>query len=175
MERHFTVTGFVVDGDHTLLHWHKKLRIWLPPGGHIDVNEDPVQAVLREVREETGIVAEIVPSRPAFAFTNVAALPPPISIIVADVEVDGPHPHQHIDMSYVVRPVADAPRGDAEEDHGFIWVAEGQLRGNEPLPVAACGVDIPVPEDVREVALMAIELVRAASSSRSLKPQTQIT
>ena len=63
MERHFTVTGFVVDGDRTMLHWHKKLQIWLPPGGHIDANEDPIQAVLREVREETGIVAEIVPVR----------------------------------------------------------------------------------------------------------------
>jgi 8-oxo-dGTP pyrophosphatase MutT (NUDIX family) len=166
MERHFTVTGFVVDGDRTLLHWHKKLQIWLPPGGHVDANEDPVQAVLREVREETGIVAEIVPSQREFAFTNVTALPPPISIIVADVEVDGPHPHQHIDMSYVVRPVAGAPGGEAEEDHGFIWVSEAELRRNDALPVAACGSDVPVPEDVREVGLAAIALAKTRPAGR---------
>jgi 8-oxo-dGTP pyrophosphatase MutT (NUDIX family) len=161
MERHFTVTGFVVDGDRTLLHWHKKLQIWLPPGGHIDANEDPVQAVLREVREETGIVGEIVPVARAFAFTNVTPLPTPISIIVADVGHDA-EPHQHIDMSYVVRPAPGLARGEAEEDHGFIWVSADELRRNDALPVAACGVDMTVPEDVREVGLLAIELARAA-------------
>ena len=172
MKRHFTVTGFVVDGDRTLLHWHKKLQIWLPPGGHIDPDEDPVQAVLREVREETGIAGEIVLATRAFTFTNVAALPPPISIIVADVTHD--EPHQHIDMSYAVRPIAGAPRDEPEEDHGFIWVSEDELRRNDPLPVAACGVDLPVPEDVREVGLLAIALARAApTAASSLKPNTQ--
>ena len=158
MERHFTVTGFVVDGERTLLHWHKKLGIWLPPGGHIDANEDPVQAVLREVREETGIIAEVVPGGRTYTFTNVQSLPAPISIIVADVAIDGEEPHQHIDLSYAVQPVAGAPREEAEEDHGFVWVSAEQLQRNEPLPVAACGVDMPVPEDVREVGLFAIEL-----------------
>lgn len=161
MERHFTVTGFVIDGDSTLLHWHRKLAIWLPPGGHIDPNEDPVQAVLREVVEETGIVAEIVPHRPSFAFRNVTQLPTPYSIIVADVG-DGAEVHQHIDMTYIVRPVAGAARVPAEEDHGFVWVSEVELRRNDPLPVASCGVDIAVPEDVREVALAGIALVRAS-------------
>jgi 8-oxo-dGTP pyrophosphatase MutT (NUDIX family) len=160
MERHFTVTGFVIDGDRTLLHWHKKLRIWLPPGGHIDANEDPVQAVLREVREETGIVAEIVSGGRAFSFTNVTALATPFSIIVADV-AEGDDVHQHIDFSYVVRPVASTPRGEPEEDHGFVWVSEDELRRNDPLPVASCGVDVAVPEDVREVGLAAIGLARS--------------
>jgi 8-oxo-dGTP pyrophosphatase MutT (NUDIX family) len=59
MERHFTVSGFLVEGDRTMLHWHKKLQLWLPPGGHIDPDEDPIQAVEREVREETGIEAVV--------------------------------------------------------------------------------------------------------------------
>ena len=160
MERHLTVTGFVIDGDRTLLHWHRKLRIWLPPGGHIDPNEDPVQAVLREVVEETGIVAEIVPHRPAFAFGNVTQLATPFSAIVADVG-EGDDAHQHIDLSYILRPVPGAARVEAEEDHGFTWVSEEELRRNDLLPVAACGVDIAVPEDVREIALAAIALVRS--------------
>ena len=47
--RHFTSTGFVIQDGATLLHWHAKVKAWLPPGGHIMNNEDPVQAVLREV------------------------------------------------------------------------------------------------------------------------------
>ena len=60
--RHFTATGFVVHEGATLLHWHAKVKMWLPPGGHIEANEDPVQAVLREVEEETGVKAEVVPT-----------------------------------------------------------------------------------------------------------------
>jgi len=110
MERHFTVTGFVIDDDRTLLHWHRKLGIWLPPGGHIDRDEDPVQAVLREVVEETGIVAEIVPHRPAFAFGNVTQLATPFSAIVADVG-EGDEMHQHIARDAVFRHRGGCRRG----------------------------------------------------------------
>ena len=158
--RHFTVSGFLVEDGRAALHWHRKLQIWLPPGGHIDPDEDPVQAVIREVREETGIAAEIVPHTPAFGFANVAQLPSPIAIIVAKVP-DGPH--EHIDMSYALRPLAGVERMPPEEHHEFIWVGEDTLRRNEPLPVASCGVDMPLTDDVREIALRAIALVRGAS------------
>jgi len=161
MQRHFTVTGFLVDADRTLLHWHKKLRIWLPPGGHIDADEDPVHAVIREVLEETGITAEVVPHVPPLPFSNVAQIPPPLVIICADVD-DGPH--QHIDMSYALRPVDGVPPQPPDGDHGFIWVTRDQLQRDEPLPVASCGVDIPVPEDVRILALQAIALIESAPS-----------
>jgi 8-oxo-dGTP pyrophosphatase MutT (NUDIX family) len=167
MERHFTVTGFVCEGDRTLLHWHKKLRIWLPPGGHIDPDEDPVQAAVREVLEETGILAEVVPHVAPLPFSNVAQIATPLVIICADVD-EGPH--QHIDMSYALRPVPGAPRQEPDGDHGFIWVTEEQLRRDEPLPVASCGVDINVEEDVRVLGLRAIELVRA--SARNPEPRT---
>ena len=61
--RHFTATGFVVHRGRVALHWHPKVKAWLPPGGHIDANEDPVQAVLREIEEETGLEAVVVPTR----------------------------------------------------------------------------------------------------------------
>lgn len=163
MERHFTVSGFLVDGDRTMLHWHKKLQLWLPPGGHIDPNEDPAQAVKREVLEETGISAEIVAHAPPYNFRNVMQLPPPLSIIVADV--GGDDPHQHIDIIYALRPIVGVAAVAAEADHGFIWVGEAELRRNDALPVASCGVDIPVPEDVREVGLHAIAIVRAAGGT----------
>lgn len=164
MRRHFTVSGFVVEGDRTLLHWHKKLLIWLPPGGHIDPDEDPVQAVVREVLEETGIAAEVVPHLDVHGFSNVGELPPPIAIIVADVGATPKEPaHQHIDMSYVLRPRQGVARVDAEEDHGFVWVTEAQLRTDQPLPVAACGTDMPIAEDVHLLGLKAIELVRTSA------------
>ncbi|MCH7718966.1 MAG: NUDIX hydrolase, partial [Chloroflexi bacterium] len=35
MKRHFTATAFVVHRGKTLLHWHRKLEQWIPPGGHL--------------------------------------------------------------------------------------------------------------------------------------------
>ena len=173
MRRHFTVSGFLVEGDSTLLHWHKKLQIWLPPGGHIDPDEDPVQAVVREVLEETGIAAEVVPHELEHAFSNLPQLPSPLSIIVADVGASADEPtHQHIDMCYALRPLTGIARTAPEAEHGFVLVSAEQLRRDEALPVASCGVDVPVAEDVRVLALRSIALVRGAGQTASLRPTT---
>jgi 8-oxo-dGTP pyrophosphatase MutT (NUDIX family) len=37
-----------------LLHWNKNMDTWIPIGGHIELGETPIQAVKREVSEETG-------------------------------------------------------------------------------------------------------------------------
>ena len=57
IEKHFTSTAFVLHPteDKVLLHWHSKVKAWLPPGGHIENNETPVEAVKRETFEERGI------------------------------------------------------------------------------------------------------------------------
>ena len=163
MERHFTVSGFVCNDSATLLHWHQKLQLWLPPGGHIDPDEDPVQAVLREALEETGYACEIVPHEPPLPFSNIPQLPSPLKIIVADVGATATQPaHQHIDMSYALRPLPGVARVDPEHDHGFRWVSSDELRRNDPLALASCGVEAPAPEDVRVIGLRAIALVAAA-------------
>jgi 8-oxo-dGTP diphosphatase len=54
----FTSSAFIVrlDGDKPklLLHMHKLLGKLLQPGGHVELTENPWQAVLREITEETG-------------------------------------------------------------------------------------------------------------------------
>ena len=41
-----------------LLIDHVKSGLWLPPGGHVEVNENPVTTVKREAHEELGLHAE---------------------------------------------------------------------------------------------------------------------
>ena len=115
--RHFTATAFVVCGDSVALHWHQKVKAWLPPGGHIEPNEDPVQAVLRETMEETGIEAEVVPTSVILDLANPEQVQPPYTIMVEDIHdpVDGFH--NHIDMIYFCRPVT-ASNPLAEGWHG---------------------------------------------------------
>ena len=162
MKRHFTATGFVVDGSRTLLHWHQRLQQWMPPGGHIEADEDPVQAVLREIREETGFITEVIPLGGLMPFAAPEQLPAPYTILIE--EIPGPdEPHQHIDLIYFCRPV-DGAAAAPVPDPTLRWVAESELRSNVALDVAGGGVSVAVPEDVRQLSLIAIETVRLAIS-----------
>jgi 8-oxo-dGTP pyrophosphatase MutT (NUDIX family) len=51
----FAVEVFIVYKDKVLLRKHDKYDIWLGVGGHIELNEDPNQASIREVKEEVGL------------------------------------------------------------------------------------------------------------------------
>ncbi len=53
--KHLVAYFPVVDADHILLVDHKNARRWLPTGGHVEVDEDPRNTVVREIREELGL------------------------------------------------------------------------------------------------------------------------
>ncbi|NMD23548.1 MAG: NUDIX domain-containing protein, partial [Actinobacteria bacterium] len=59
---HVTASAIVVTDDRrrVLLHLHKRMNMWLQPGGHIDAGELPWSAALREACEETGLPAQLV-------------------------------------------------------------------------------------------------------------------
>ena len=105
--RHFTATGYVVSSQGVLLHWHKKINLWLPPGGHVEPNEDPVEAVLREIFEETGLVSKISknPNATTLHFDYPEIIEPPRHILIEDIDDPKDGHHQHIDMIYYCYPV----------------------------------------------------------------------
>jgi 8-oxo-dGTP pyrophosphatase MutT (NUDIX family) len=106
--REFTVAVFVVDGDRVLLHYHAKLGRWLPPGGHIEPNELPDEAAVREVEEETGLRVELVGERGLPLATPVQLVRP------AGIQLENiGHDHEHIDLVYFAAPTVpgQAPRG----------------------------------------------------------------
>jgi HAD superfamily hydrolase (TIGR01509 family) len=53
---HVTGSGLVWGPRGTVLLVHKKLGIWVQPGGHIEAGEAPGDAALRETTEETGLL-----------------------------------------------------------------------------------------------------------------------
>jgi ADP-ribose pyrophosphatase YjhB (NUDIX family) len=61
--RDFTATTFVVWQGGVLLHKHRKLGRWFPPGGHVEPNELPDDAAVREVLEETGVRVALIGER----------------------------------------------------------------------------------------------------------------
>jgi len=56
----FTVEVFIVHKNKVLLRIHDKHKIWLSIGGHIELDEDPVEAAFREAKEEVGLDIEII-------------------------------------------------------------------------------------------------------------------
>lgn len=53
---HITASCFIVDDDaRLLLHRHRRLQRWLQMGGHVEEDESPRDAALREGSEESGL------------------------------------------------------------------------------------------------------------------------
>lgn len=122
MIRHFTSSAVVFnDEGHVLLVHHNKIGLWLYPGGHIDPNEDPAEAALREVHEETGIIAEILGPQP-FRHPAVRSIPSPFAIIEMDIEDRKVGPHRHIDFVYVCQATNGDLTAQVEEVGGARWV-----------------------------------------------------
>jgi len=70
-DRHCVVAGLLVEADKVLLCHRSASRRWFPnvwdlPGGHIESGETPTAALVRELREELGILIE-EPLHPASA------------------------------------------------------------------------------------------------------------
>ncbi len=152
--RHFTATAFVVHDDSVALHWHPKVKAWLPPGGHIEENEDPVQAALREVHEETGLHAEIVPTGEIIELSYPTQVLPPFTIMVEDIDDPVQGFHNHIDMIYFCR--LSGPSKPLNE--GWQWVSREDIADSAPLTLPDGRREVP-PEDVRTLALHAFRVV----------------
>ncbi|OGO52776.1 MAG: hypothetical protein A2148_05165 [Chloroflexi bacterium RBG_16_68_14] len=161
MKRHFTATAFVVSQGKTLLHWHRKLGQWMPPGGHLLPDEDPVTGALREVREETGLEAELLPLTPIFSFSYPQQIPVPYTVLLEDIPEAG-ELHQHIDLIYFCRPLPGQAQRPLPVDDTLVWATEEQLQRNEALTLPGRKAE-PVAEDVRVLALEAIRVERDAA------------
>lgn len=116
--RHFTVAVFVVGDGKVLLHWHRKLGMWLPPGGHIERDELPDEAAVREVFEETGLKVELTGERREDVKDPVQLHRP------AGVQLENIGPgHQHIDLIYFARPAGSTEIRDEFSADRVDWYA----------------------------------------------------
>jgi 8-oxo-dGTP pyrophosphatase MutT (NUDIX family) len=122
----FTVTAFIVKDNKVLLRFHDKYKLWLGVGGHIELDEDPVEALFREVKEESGLKIEILSEgRKEFPDgTNDLFLP---AFINRHSTGNG---HEHIDFIYVARALTeDINPSSEEESEGveFKWLTAEDL------------------------------------------------
>lgn len=105
---HVTASAIVVSdaGDKVALHLHKRLGIWLQPGGHIEPGETVAEAALREAHEEIGV--PVRHHRDGGLFVHVDVHP-------------GPRGHTHHDLRFLVRAAEVEPRPGAGESPDVAW------------------------------------------------------
>lgn len=117
---HITGSALIVGPRGVILHKHKRLGIWMQPGGHVDANETPAEAAVREAAEETGLSIELADE----------------TLIHVDVH-PGPKDHTHLDLRYLcTSPDHDPlpPPGESQQCFWFSWeaaieMADDGLRG----------------------------------------------
>ena len=166
-ERHFTATAYIVAGGRTLLFWHRKLGMWLPPGGHCEPNEDPVQTACREAEEESGLGVEVIPPPDLLVCAGPVVLAPPAVILIEDIVRHDQPFHQHIDHVYYTRPIVAGVDFEALIPEGpHRWLASAEMAHSFSLP-SPDGTLVPVAEDVRLLGLRAIAAAAATETTRA--------
>jgi 8-oxo-dGTP pyrophosphatase MutT (NUDIX family) len=128
----FTVAIFVVHAGRILLIHHRNLDRWLPLGGHIELDEDPEQAALREAKEESGLDVELLGERPPTTGPGTRALIAPRFLDIHRINAT----HEHIGMIYWARLRNGTLTLAAAEHHDIRWCSSEDLDQLQP-PMAA--------------------------------------
>lgn len=130
MKKHFTATVYItciIDGEcKVLLHKHKKFGLWLAPGGHIENDENPVEAALREAKEETGLDVMITNTlnNPVITHT-VSEIIPPRTIFEEKIpQYKNEAAHIHVDLIYFG--ITDKPKS-VKMTEEFGWFSKEEL------------------------------------------------
>jgi|TARA_B110000263_G_C15237745_1_gene477834 8-oxo-dGTP pyrophosphatase MutT (NUDIX family) len=152
MNKHFTSTGYVIYQNQVLLHRHKKINQLLPPGGHLELNETPVDAVLREVKEETGLDVELIFDKTTVSFSYPLHIPTPEIILLEDIQDPETGFHQHIDFIYFC-----IPTKIPKVENTWIWFNEDSLLHGHTTNE---GLLLIPPLDVVEISLKAIRKLK---------------
>ena len=105
MVKRCIATGcFVFNKNRILLVYHKALGVWIQPGGHVDENEIPTDAAIREVKEETGIDVELIGDT-GVKSKSKKYLPKPVLITYTRVPYKDRPVHYHFNMLYLAKMV----------------------------------------------------------------------
>ena len=116
-EGHVTGSAWILNhaATHALLLLHRKLNLWVQPGGHLDDSDaSPAAGAMREAQEESGIANLL--------FVNTALFDVDIHDIPARTGKHGTEPaHLHYDARYLIMAM-DARITISEESLDAKWM-----------------------------------------------------
>lgn len=132
MEKTDLVIGaYVIRKDKLLLVHHKNLDKWLPPGGHIEKDETPDEAVMREIKEETGLDVELL-NRGELSKEDKDNIIVELALpFYANVHRVGDH--DHACLFYLCRSKNDQVE-ISKESKGYSWFTLEELHDSQDVP-----------------------------------------
>ncbi len=144
MRYEFAVNVFVFNSDYTSLLFVRREKPpfvgqYLPPGGHIEQGENPLEAAVREVREETGLEIEITDFRPGYPIvldSRTIRMPDPIRVQVEYID----RHHKHIDFVFSGEVTGGSDELSHTRSELARWVSVNELQ------------DMEMPRNVKELA-----------------------
>ena len=127
----FTVEVFIVYKDKVLLRLHEKYKLWLSVGGHIELDEDPNQAALREAKEEVGLDIRLADDLLPFESESddYHELIPPKFLNMNRISPT----HQHVTLTYFARTASDKVVPEKSDDQ-WKWVDAAGLKAMDLRP-----------------------------------------
>lgn len=124
-----TATVYVINAGKVLLHQHKKYNTWFPLGGHIEENEFPHEAAIREVREESGFNVKLMDTElaPHIELARVQRIPSPFCLLHEGIGGE----ENFFDFIYIAETKETIPHPDNNESKDFKWFTYDELQNSE--------------------------------------------
>ena len=130
--RAFSVAVYARRGDRVLVIEHRRLRTWLPIGGELEPGETPLDAAVRELREETGLAGRFAALAGA-----LDGVPPGL---IGYEEHQAGSKGLHMNFVFVCEVAPDADVRPNDEFGAWRWVDRAELAQLEsPLNVRQFG------------------------------------
>src|SRR3989338_6535920 len=120
----FVVSAFIIYKGKVLLIYHKKYHEWLLIGGHIELDEDPQEAIYREIKEECGLKVQILAPTPNIRQRGLKPLPTPSFVDAHKIDAR----HKHIAFVYFGISSTDQGKLHEREHREFQWLSRRELK-----------------------------------------------
>ena len=127
MVKEFLSTVFIVHENKVLMTWNRKVRTWIPVGGHIEPNELPCDSAIREAKEESGLDIKLVNPGPQRESQNLVQ---PVHLPLDHIKDD----HKHINLIYYGRVIGGDLLEESDEQTPLRWFTREEVEAEDLFP-----------------------------------------
>lgn len=128
----YTVEVFVVHKNKVLFRFHDKYNLWLSVGGHVELDENPNEAAIREVKEEVGLDVVLFDKLRPFVFESETykELIPPYFLNIHEVN----ETHRHVTMNYFAKADSDKVVENSHDKSGkWKWMTKEEIEADDEI------------------------------------------